>query len=48
MGPYPEQSIPGGMGVVYEAHQISLNRRVALKVLPFAAVMDAKQLFRIG
>jgi WD40 repeat protein/tRNA A-37 threonylcarbamoyl transferase component Bud32 len=36
----------GGMGVVYEAEQISLVRRVALKVLPFAAAMDAKQLRR--
>jgi serine/threonine protein kinase len=36
----------GGMGVVYEAEQISLNRRVALKVLPFAAVLDGRQLQR--
>ena len=36
----------GGMGIVYEAEQISLQRRIALKVLPFAAAIDAKHVQR--
>ena len=36
----------GGMGIVYEAEQITMQRRVAVKVLPLAGLVDEQRIRR--
>jgi hypothetical protein len=46
LGPLPSSGLAGGMGEVYQAHNIKLGRDLTIKVLPEAFAHDPQRLSR--